>query len=82
VGIDPKFWEELRKNTERAVQEEGEEGIRLRGGPMDGWLVREDAPAFRPDWYQSLPGWSQEELKPGHYERRSDTEAEWVEDET
>lgn len=70
--MDPKFWEELKKNTEAAVSESGEQGIRLVGGPMDGWLVLPDAPAFERDWWQTLPDWAKE---PGYYELFPDSDA-------
>lgn len=28
--------------------------VTLRGGPMDGWAVKPDAPALRPDWYDGF----------------------------
>jgi hypothetical protein len=31
------------------------ETVRLRGGPMDGWLVTPDAPSLRRDWWYTLP---------------------------
>lgn len=33
----------------------GMHGVVLAGGPMDGWVVKPDAPALQPDWYKTLP---------------------------
>jgi len=46
------------------------DSVVLRGGPMDGWIVKPEADALRPDWYTtwnvniapSLAGW-----QPGRY---------------
>lgn len=29
--------------------------VLLRGGPMDDWVVKPDAPCLRPDWYLTIP---------------------------
>jgi len=47
----------------------------LSGGPMDGWIVKPEADALRPDWYTtwnvniapSLANW-----QPGRYLRAAD----------
>lgn len=36
---------------------------------MDGWIVTDDAPALRPDWYKSWLIWIRAEYKPGRYIR-------------
>jgi hypothetical protein len=41
--------------------------IRLEGGPMDGWLVQDDAPALEPNWYETWPPSVAEENEPGSY---------------
>ena len=28
--------------------------ITLHGGPMDGWIVKPDAPVLRPEWYDGF----------------------------
>lgn len=78
--MDPRFWEELKKNMEAALRESGKQGVRLRGGPMDGALVGEDAACFRQDWYLYLPASAVENFDPGYYERDPDDEsgARWV----
>ncbi len=38
--------DELRANAEIAIRREGIQGVRLHGGPMDGWLVKPDAEAL------------------------------------
>jgi hypothetical protein len=76
--MDEKFWEELRANTEIAVHAAGDQGVRLRGGPMDGWLVNEDAPSLAPDWYETWPPTVAAKNDPGRYElSESGTWAEW-----
>jgi hypothetical protein len=58
------------------------DSVVLRGGPMDGWIVKPDAPALRADWHEtwnvnvapSLAGWL-----PGRYVRAADGKtAAWV----
>lgn len=66
--MDPVFWEELKRNTENAVRESSTPGVRLQGGPMDGWLVTADAPSLQPDWYTTWPDSVARENRPGHYE--------------
>lgn len=54
----------------------------LSGGPMDGWIVKPDAPALQADWHEtwnvnvapSLAGW-----QPGRYViAATGKTAEWV----
>jgi hypothetical protein len=66
--MDPAFWEELKRNTERAVRETGTPGVRLRGGPMDGWLVSEDAPSLESDWFTTWPESVASKNEPGCYQ--------------
>jgi hypothetical protein len=77
--MDERFREELRAQTELAVRESGEQGVRLRGGPMDDWLVKQDAPCFAADWYKTWPQSVADETEPGRYARdETGTQAEWV----
>jgi hypothetical protein len=75
---DP-FNENVRAATELQIREDGEDGIRLNGGPMNGWLVLADAPALMPDWYKTWPPGIAEKHEPGRYEvAASGTWAEWI----
>jgi hypothetical protein len=75
--MDPRFWDELKRNTEKAVRDSGEPGVRLIGGVMDGWLVLPEAPALQKDWYKTNPPDST--AGPGRYVlNASGTAAEWV----
>lgn len=75
--MDPDLWEQLKTNTERAVRESGEDGVRLVGGIMDGWLVRRDADALKPGWYETNP--ANLTAGPGRYVlSESGSHAEWV----
>jgi hypothetical protein len=59
---------QVRVETEKAVRaDEGTEGVRLIEGPMDGFLVREDAPALRSDWHESWPEQVASRNRPGRY---------------
>jgi len=74
-----QFRENLRANAELKIREEGKDGVRLNGGPMDGWLVLTDAPSLAPDWYNTWPPGVAEEHDPGRYEiSDSGTWADWV----
>src|SRR5574342_416711 len=46
-------------------------GVRLVGGPMDGWFVKSDAPALREDWHTTWPWRLKLRWKPGHYVKAS-----------
>ena len=68
MGISPELWEQLRINAETALKASGEPGVRLRGGPADGWYVADDAPMLlQRDWYQGIPEAEKRRSKPGHY---------------
>lgn len=41
--------------------------VSLRGGPMDGWVVKPGAPALRPDWYRTWPSRIAAAFAPGRY---------------
>jgi hypothetical protein len=73
------FYENLRATTELQIRKDGEDGVRLNGGPMDGWLVLEDAPSLAADWYKTWPRAMAHKNEPGRYELAdSGTWAEWV----
>lgn len=41
----------LQRATKAKIRKDGKDrGVMLRGGPMDGWFVKIDAPALRPEW--------------------------------
>lgn len=74
-----EFWDNLRANTEIQVHQAGEGGVRLNGGPMDGWLVKRDAPSLAPDWYRTWPPNVRAADEPGRYElAESGTWAQWT----
>lgn len=74
-----QFYENLQATTELQIREDGEDGIRLNGGPMDGWLVLRDAPSLAADWYKTWPPGIANKNDPGRYEiADSGTWAEWV----
>lgn len=76
--MDETSWEGLRANTEIAVHSSGEHGVRLRGGPLDGWFVKKDAPSLAPDWHITWPPTVAAKHDPGRYElSESSTWAEW-----
>lgn len=69
----------LRATAEIQIREDGEDGVRLQGGPMDGWLVLKHAPSLATDWYKTWPPGMADENEPGRYEvADSGTWAEWV----
>lgn len=43
------------------------ESVTLAGGPMDGWVVKPDAPALRPDWFSTMPPHLARRHVPGRY---------------
>jgi hypothetical protein len=74
-----QFRENLRATTELQIHQDGENGIRLNGGPMDGWLVLEDAPSLAADWYKTWPPGIARENEAGRYRvADSGTWAKWV----
>lgn len=78
---------QLKATVQRMVKGGGlqhpvPDSVVLHGGPMDGWVVKPEADALRPDWYTtwnvnvapSLAGW-----EPGRYMLFDDGKvAEWV----
>ncbi len=74
-----QFHENLQATTELQIREDGEDGVRLNGGPMDGWLVLKDAPSLAVDWYKTWPSGMADVHEPGRYEvSESGTWADWV----
>jgi hypothetical protein len=74
-----RFLDNVRAVAEMQVHLEGEGGVRLNGGPMDGWLVQRDAPSLDPDWHRTWPRSVAREHQPGRYElAASGTWAEWA----
>lgn len=52
--------------------------VQLKGGPMNGWIVKADAPALQPEWYDSSPKWMRNKWAPGRYVRKGrETFATW-----
>lgn len=71
----------MRRRADPALAASRPRSIVLRGGPMDGWVVKPKAPALHPDWHTtwntkvapSLSGW-----EPGRYVLDdAGTEARW-----
>ena len=59
---------QVRIHTERAVKgEEDSLPVRLRGGPMDGYAVHDDAPALTDRWFKTWPTSVAEKHRPGRY---------------
>lgn len=67
---------QARRAFERRLQTEVKTGtlkhpapdsVVLAGGPMDGWVVKPDAPALRPDWHRTWPPTIAARHAPGHY---------------
>jgi hypothetical protein len=85
MPISSEFWDQLRINTEKAAKATGGAGVRLRGGPCDGWVVTDDAPMLlQRDWHQGIPEAEKRKSKSGHYalidEMDDDARvAQWVE---
>lgn len=74
-----EFNENLRANAENQLHLAGLKGIRLNGGPMDGWLVKDDAPSLAADWHRTWPPTTAEQFGPGRYELADDgTWAVWT----
>lgn len=53
------------------------DSVVLRGGPMNNWIVKPDAPALQPDWYQSWPESVKGKHAPGRYVLVEKGKAEW-----
>jgi len=85
MPISPEFWEQLRIHAEDSLKATGGPGVRLRGGPCDGWYVKDDAPMLlQRDWYHGIPEAEKRRSKPGHYILIDELErdarvAEWTE---
>lgn len=85
MPISPEFWEQLRIHSEASLKATGEPGVRLRGGPCDGWYVADDAPMLlQRDWFAGIPEAEKRRSKLGHYELvapmdRDARVARWVE---
>ncbi len=74
-----QFLETLRAVTELRVAEDGAQGVRLNGGPMDGWLTLPHAPCLRADWHKTWPPTLKQHNKPGRYQLAGDRGwADWV----
>lgn len=43
-----------RRDLKRRMKRRGHQVVTLRGGPMDGWVVKHDAPALEPDWREKF----------------------------
>lgn len=74
-----QFQENLRATTELQIRQDGQDGVRLNGGPLDGWLVLKDAPSLAADWHKTWPPTVATQHSPGRYElAHNGTWAEWV----
>lgn len=56
----------LRKQTGK-LNHPVPDSVTLRGGPMDGWIVKPDAPALEPDWYTTWTPNIAAAWQPGRY---------------
>jgi hypothetical protein len=85
MPISPELWKQLRINAEEALKATGGPGVRLRGGPCDGWYVDDAAPMLlQPDWYEKMPEAEKWRSGPGFYQLMDEMErdarvAHWVE---
>ena len=58
----------LRTEAELVLRQQGvNDGVRLHGGPMTGWYVRQDADVLDHKWYMSWPPSVQQDFEAGHY---------------
>lgn len=53
VTASDQFMEYLRAVAELEIAQAGAQGVRLRGGPMDGWMTLPDAPCLDVDWHMT-----------------------------
>ncbi len=53
--------------------------VTLVGGPMNGWIVKPDAPSLAPDWCLSWPPSVAAKHKPGMYVLEAPARARWDE---
>lgn len=51
--------------------------VTLSGGPMDGWVVKPDAPALDPGWCLTWPPTSAAKHAPGQYLPAGPGRARW-----
>lgn len=51
--------------------------VTLSGGPMNGWVVKPDAPALQRDWCLTWPPTIAEKNKPGFYVADGPGRARW-----
>lgn len=66
----------VRANAEIAIRRKGIRGVRLHGGPMDGWLVKPDADVLAIDWHMTWPPSVADRFTPGRYEL--DASGKWA----
>jgi hypothetical protein len=65
---ESEFMRQVRLNTERAVKDDPDAlPVRLRGGPMNGYLVHDHADVLRDDWYTTWPPSIAAKNRPGRY---------------
>lgn len=60
--------DDARAHAEIAIHRAGIKGVRLHGGPMDGWLVKPDADVLELDWYMTCPPTVTDKFDPGRYD--------------
>jgi hypothetical protein len=61
------------------IRADGEDGVRLNGGPMDGRLVLADAPSLSPQWHRTRPPGLAAAHRPGlHLVSGEGTWARWT----
>jgi hypothetical protein len=69
----------LRAIAALQIAQEGVQGVRLNGGPMDGWLTLPDAPCLKADWHKTWPPNLKQHNDPGRYQlARSGRWADWI----
>jgi hypothetical protein len=81
---DPVLWRLRRENAEETLKVRGGPGVRLHGGPADGWYVADNAPMLiaQERWYDFAPEWVHDKFRRGRYvtvDRMEDDarDAEW-----
>ena len=78
---DRRALERRLRSATRNLAHPVPDSVSLLGGPMDGWVVKPDAPALRPDWAASWPPSVARRSRPGRYELEPDGKrARWHED--
>lgn len=58
-----------RRALKASMRRRGHETLTLRGGPMDGWIVKRNAPALQPTWRGT---WLEEAAKGLYLSARQD----------